>query len=109
MNVYKILEQALNLMGIYSISQEVKKSGLLIINTVCEDLKLPLISSLEENVDYKSQKELIVLTYGVAMRIALSMSDDYLKETFEGLYSKKLKELKNTVSSVKDQIFKGEI
>ena len=74
MNGYKILEQALNLMGIYSISQEVMKSGLLIINMVCEDLKLSLISSLEEKVNYKSQKELIALTYGVAMRISLASS-----------------------------------
>lgn len=109
MNGYKILEQALNLMGIYSISQEVKKSGLFIINTACEELELSLISSLDEKVQYKNQKELIALTYGVAMRISLTLSDDYLKETFEEQYSKKLRELKNTVTSVKDQIFKGEI
>ena len=109
MSGYKILEQALALMGIYSISPEVKKTGLLIINTVCEDLKLQPILNLETKLECKSQKEIIALTYGVANKLALSMSDDYLLETFEVLYSKKRSQLKNTISSVKDNIFKGEI
>lgn len=109
MSGYKILEQALALMGIYSISQEVKRAGLLIINIVCEDLKLSGLSKLEENFEYKNQKELIALTYGVAMELALTMSDDYLKQTFQVLYSKKRSEIKNSISSVKDSVFKGEI
>ena len=109
MRGYKILEQALALMGICSISQEVKRVGLLVINTVCEDLRLSGISALEEKLVCKNQKELIALTYGVAMQLSLTMSDDYLKEVFESLYSKKRNQLKNTISSVKDQIFKGEI
>lgn len=109
MSGYKILEQALALMGIYSISSEVKKTGLLIINMVCEDLMLPPLLSLDSRLECKSKNQLIALTYGVANKLALSMSDDYLKDTFEVLYSKKRSQLKNTISSVKDKLFKGEI
>ena len=109
MSGYKILEQALALMGIYSISQEVKKVGLLLINTVCEDFKLSGLSALEEKLDCQNQKTLIAITYGVAMQLALIMSDDYLKNVFETLYSKKRSALKNNITSVKDQVFKGEI
>ena len=109
MNGYKILKQSLALMGIYSLSEEVKKVGLLVINTVCEDLKLSGLSALEETLDCQNQKELIALTYGIAMHLALTMSDDYLKGVFEGLYSKKRSEIKNSVSLVKNKVFKGEI
>ena len=109
MNGYKVLEQALSLMGIYSVSQEIKKTGHLIINTVCEDLKLTGIDSLESKILCQNQKELIALTYGVAMQISLSMSDDYLKQTFQVLYNKKRGELKNGITVVKDNAFKGEI
>ncbi|MBQ9977170.1 MAG: hypothetical protein IJP21_01085 [Clostridia bacterium] len=109
MSGYKILEQALALMGIYSIPQEVKRTGLLIINSVCEDLKLSGLSAIEEKLDCQNQKTLIAITYGVAMQLALIMSDDYLKNVFEALYSKKRSEIKNNITSVKDQVFKGEI
>ena len=109
MNGLKILNQALALMGIPKLNEEVRKTGLYMLNVVCEDLNLPPVESVENKLPLLSEKEITALTYGVATRLALSMGDEYLKDIFEKAYLKKRNELKSSVLRVKNSIFTGEM
>ncbi len=109
MNGLKILNQALALMGVSQISEEVRKMALYMINVVCEDLGIKSLISIEDKFSPLSRKELTALTYGVATRLAVSMGDDYLKSIFEKDYNQKRSEIKSSVLKVKNSIFKGEV
>lgn len=103
----KIITQALALMGISSISQEVRKTGLCLLNLACEDLGIPPLENVENKLPRLTEKEHSALIYGVAAKLSASMGDEYLKEVFEKVYLQKRKEIKSSVSRVKNSIFQG--
>ena len=109
MNGLKILSGALALMGISQISEEVKKTGLYMINFVCEDLEINPLKNIADTLPSLNKKQISALTYGVATRLALSMGDEYLKDIFEKAYVGKRNEIKSSVLRVKNSIFRGRV
>ena len=105
----KILSGALALMGISHLSDEVRKTGLYVINVICEDLEIPPLDNIENKLSPLSEKELVALTYGVATKLCASMGDEYLKDVFQQAYTEKRKQLKASVPRIKNSIFTGEM
>lgn len=108
MNGYNLLARAAALIGIEKIGDTLKITGLSIVNAALEEVGLPTLSSLSENIGVLAEKQTTALVFGTATLIALSLGDGEAASAVSQLYAKKLAALKGRCEMVCDRLPKGD-
>lgn len=107
MTGYDIYKRAINLLG-YSengksivLNDSIFDRSLDLINQIAEDISIPKIASLSENLTIET-KSLQALCYGTAMLIAISEGDSAKGSMFSQVYNAKRAAALNRISTVED-------
>lgn len=107
MNGYKVLESALALIGISEISEDNKLGGLHMINTVLDDLEMPPLTNLAEELSDTDGKALQAVLHGTAMLLCAASGDDAGRDCFSVTYHAKRMKVKNEITRVRDTLPRG--
>ncbi len=107
MKAYNILENACALIGT-ELDEGIKKAGVGLTNTILEDLKIPTVCSLSEEIT--AEKEYFTLiSNGVAMLLSVYLGDDANLSVMSELYNNSRRRLLKRVDNVKETVFRGDI
>ncbi len=106
MKAYNILEQAAALIG-SPIDEPMKKAGVGLVNTILQDIGLPTISSLTEEIADK-EGAFTVASNGVAMLLSLYLGDDAGTEQLNEVYGGLRRRMLGGSTKVQNTLFRGE-
>ncbi len=108
MNGYKLLEEAIRLLGREQLDENVKIIGLPIVSAIAEDMGYLPPKSLLEKPPFLGESDRMTAVYGVAMLIANASGEEDMRAAFSDIYSRRLSLVKGRTMKVKDRIFWGE-
>ncbi len=108
MNGYKLLEQAVRLLGRQQLDENLKIIGLTLLSAVAEEMGYAMPESLSEKVPFVGQSERMTALYGLAMLIANASGETDMRAAFSQEYNRRLSAVKGRRVVVKDRIFRGD-
>ena len=108
MNGYEILNSAAKLAGFQGLDENLKITGLALVNTVIAEMGYLPISSLSEDTGIASPDARSTLITGTAMLISGSLGDTEERAAFSKIFCSKLATLKGKIGKVKDVLPKGD-
>ena len=107
MKAINILEQASLIVSGSSADENLKKSGVGLINTILEDLSISPITALTDDIAIRETGILSALINGVGMLICLILGDDSGLSSMSEIYNSKRSQLRGNITKVRETIFGG--
>lgn len=103
-----IYKRVINILG-YTAGEKVSdtsnllKRFLEIVNQICIDLKMPLLSTLSDKIEC-TELQFSALCYGCAMLLSLIEGDGAKNQIFTGIYNSKRSSALSTCEKVEDKL-----
>ena len=107
MNGYKLLEQAVRLLGREQLDENVKIIGLELLAAVSEDMGYMPPESLLEKPPFLGESDRMTAVYGLATLLANAWGEEDMRSAFSEIYNRRLSAVRGRTVKIKDRIFWG--